>query len=168
MEKVIKKIICILLICSVFIVNFNNSIIAYAQVSGQWQNLGAGWRFRVDGPHNDYANAKWHVHVENTRTGVKGSEGVDGTASHKDNMNKIPKKIKDKIKKHPEYKRGKEKQKKLKKAVSEIKKKKLKIDWGHVGDVVVAIGIVIACTATVFFQGDDIAAWINLLRALGC
>lgn len=44
----------------------------------------------------------------------------------------------------------------------------MKIDWAHVGDVVIAIGIVIACTATFFFQGDDIAAWINLLRALGC
>lgn len=123
MKRIRKILICILIICSVYIVNVVNPILVYAEVSGQWYDLGGGWRFRVDGPHNDNANAKWHVHVENTRTGVKGSEGVDGTASHKDHMNKIPKKVKEKIKKHPEYKRGKEKQKKLKKAVGQIKKK---------------------------------------------
>ena len=90
----VKILICILIICSVYIVNVVNPILVYAEVSGQWYDLGGGWRFRVD-----------------------------GTASHKDHMNKIPKKVKEKIKKHPEYKRGKEKQKKLKKAVGQIKKK---------------------------------------------
>lgn len=139
-----------------------------AASSGQWIDLGKNWRFRVDPPHTDNANANWHVHVENTKTGVKGSEAVNGKASHGDHMNKVDKKIKEKIKNHPEYKKGKKKQKDLDKAKSEIKSRNLKIDWWHIGDVILAIGIVIACTATFFFQGDDIGAWMNLLRALGC
>lgn len=158
----------LLIICCFCAIGLNHSDKILAAPSGQWQDLGGGWRFRVDPPHTENSNAKWHVHVENTKTGVKGSEGVDGTASHGDHMNNIPKKVKDKIKNHPEYKKGKDKQKKLNEATKQIKQKGLKIDWKHVGDVVLAIGIVIGCTATFFFQGDDIAAWMNLLRALGC
>ncbi len=150
------------------IIEVNDIVKVNAAPSGRWIDLGQGWRFRVDPPHTDSSNAKWHVHVENTRTGVKGSEGVDGSASHGDHMKKVPKKVKDKIKGHGEYKKGKEKQKKLKNAVRKVKSRKLKIDWKHVGDVVLAIGLVIAATGFVFFQGDDIAAWMNLLRALGC
>lgn len=160
--------IILLFICCLFSFSFKNTDIVYAAKSGQWQDLGGGWRFRVDPPHNDNANAKWHVHVENTKDGTKGSEGVDGSASHGDHMNKIPNKVKDKVKKHPEYEKGKKKQKELNKATKEIKDRGLKIDWRHVGDVIIAIGIVVVCTATFFFQGDDIAAWMNLLRALGC
>ncbi|WP_143066304.1 hypothetical protein [[Clostridium] polysaccharolyticum] len=59
----------------------------YAGNSGQWIDLGGGWRFRVDPPHNDNANAKWHVHAENKKEGLEGSEGVDGSASHGDHDN---------------------------------------------------------------------------------
>lgn len=149
---------------------FNNNDISHVKAahSGQWIDLGKGWRFRVDPPHTDGSSGKWHVHAENTRTGQKGSEAVDGSASHGDHMNNVDKKVKDKIKNHPEYKKGKDKQKKLNNAVSQIKAKKLKIDWKHVSDVLIAISLVIAATGTFFFQGDDVAAWINLLRAIGC
>ena len=83
-------------------------------------------------------------------------------------MNKIPNKIKKKIKEHDEYKKGQEEQKKLEEAEAKIKKQNLKIDWKHIGDVTLAIVIVIVCTGTFFFQGDDIVAWMNLLRAMGC
>lgn len=64
--------------------------------------------------------------------------------------------------------RLKRNKKKLNDAKKEIKKKKLKIDWKHIADVVIAIGIVVVATGTFFFQGDDMAAWINFLRAIGC
>ena len=165
-----KKILSILLIvCCIVTVGMSSNVSnVSAATSGSWNDLGGGWRFRVDPPHTENSNGKWHVHVENTRTGVSGSEGVDGSASHGDHMNNIPNKVKEKVKNHPEYKKGKDKQKKLDKAVEEIKQKDLKIDWAHIGDVILAIGIVVGATATFFFQGDDVAAWMNLLRAVGC
>lgn len=167
MKKIIKRISALCLIMTVLVSLFSNTNIANAASSGQWHDLGGNWRFRVDGPHVDNCG-QWHVHVENTKTGKKGSEGVNGDASHKDNMNNIPEKVKDKIKKHPEYGKAKKKQEDLDKAKKEIKSRNLRIDWMHIADVIIAIGIVIACTATIFFPGDDIGAWMNLLRAMGC
>lgn len=167
MKKVKRKsiIVTLLLICMV-INTIGSSVTANAANSGKWIDLGQGWEFRVDPPHNDNANAKYHVHVRNKQKGIEGSEGVDGSASHGDHMNKVPNSVKKKIKDHEEYKKGKEKQKKLDKAVQEVKSKKL--DLSKAADVVIAIGIVVACTATFFFPGDDVAAWANLLRTLGC
>ena len=82
-------------------------------------------------------------------------------------MNRVPNSVKRKIKNHPEYKKGQQKQKKLKDAAKKITVKRLHLDWKHIGDVMLAISIVIVCTGTVFFQGDDVAAWLNLFRALG-
>lgn len=166
----IKKILTmVLVVCCIFTLSLSaRSQTVSAATSGQWQDLGQNWRFRVDPPHTENSNANWHVHVENTRTGAKGSEAVNGEASHGDHMNNVDKKVKEKVKNHPEYQKGKKKQQDLDKAKSEIKKKNLKIDWKHIGDVVIAICIVVACTATFFFQGDDVAAWMNLLRAMGC
>jgi hypothetical protein len=163
-----KTLIITLMICCLFTVGLTQSQTVEAASSGVWQDLGGGWRFRVDGPHNDKANANWHVHAENKKLGKDGSEAVNGKKSHNDHLNDVPNKVKKKIKNHPEYKKGQKKQKDLDKAVSKIKDKGLKIDWRHIGHVVIAIAIVVACTATFFFQGDDIAAWMNLLRTLGC
>lgn len=164
----IKKLFTVILMicCIVTVGTLTKSQTVSAAKSGEWQDLGKGWKFRVDPPHVDKSNANWHVHVTNGKK--SGSEAVNGEKSHDDHMDDIDKKVKEKIKNHPEYKKGQKKQKDLDKATSQIKKKGLKIDWKHVGDVIIAIGIVVACTATFFFQGDDIAAWINLLRALGC
>ena len=82
-------------------------------------------------------------------------------------MNNVPNSVKKKIKEHPEYKRGQKKQEELEKAKKEIKEKNLKIDWWHIGDVILAIAIVVAATATFCFPGDDVGTWINLLRAIG-
>lgn len=92
--------------------------------SGKWKSLGKGWRFRIDPPHTGTDTSKYHVHVEGP--GVKGSEGVDGTASHKTTMNKskIPSSIQKKIKGTNEYKNGQKKQKKVKEAKAKIKSKK--------------------------------------------
>lgn len=168
MYKRRTKIIIVIVCFCLSIGLFSNYTCVEAANPGKWVDLGQGWRFRVDGPHASIKDGKWHVHVENTRTGTTGAEGVDGSESHGDHMNKIPNKIKKKIKDHDEYKKGQREQKKLDKAANEIKKQDLVIDWAHIGDVITAIGIVIVCTATFFFQGDDFAAWINLLRALGC
>jgi anti-sigma28 factor (negative regulator of flagellin synthesis) len=128
--------------------------------------LGGGWKFRVDPPHTGSDTGKYHVHVNYGNKEV-GSEAVDGSKSHGDNMNNVPNSVKKKVKNHPEYKKGQEKQKKLDAAKSQIKSRNLKIDWWHIADVIIAIGIVIAATATFFFPGDDVGAWINFLRAIG-
>jgi hypothetical protein len=131
---------------------------------GLWHDLGGGWKFRVDRPHTGPDTSKYHVHVNNGNDEV-GSECVDGSASHGDNMNNVPKSIKEKIKSHPEYAKGQKKQADLEKAKAEIKDKRLDMD--NTADVVIAIGIVIACTATAFFPADDIVAWANFLRVIG-
>lgn len=143
--------------------------------SGQWQTLQPkSWRFRVDGPHNDGGRQdtqKVHVHVEYQGKEVA-AEGVDGSVSHGYTMDKgqngqrVPKHVQDQIKNHPEYKKGKKKQENIDKAAKEIKSKNLTLDWWHVWDVVIAIGIVVLATGTFFFPGDDIAAWINFFRVL--
>lgn len=156
-----KKIIAIVLI---FCIVASTSSICLAV--GQWQDLGGGYKFRVDGPHTGTDTGKYHVHVNKGNNEI-GSEGVDGSKSHGDNMNNVPNSVKKKIKEHPEYKRAQKKQEELEKAKKEIKEKNLKIDWWHIGDVILAIAIVVAATATFFFPGDDVGAWINLLRAIG-
>lgn len=138
------------------------------QASGQWQTLSPKeWRMRVDDP--DSGAGKVHVHVENTRTGQTAVENVDGTESHGQTMTSkgIPKSVQNQVKDNEKYKKGIEKQKKLDDAKAKIKSKNLKIDWWHVWDVIIAIGIVVAATATFFFPGDDVAAWINFFRAIG-
>lgn len=156
-----KKILSIILML-VFV--FNLSCMCFA--AGEWQDLGKGYKFRVDEPHTGPDTGKYHVHVNEGNVEI-GSEGVDGSESHGDHMNNVPNSIKKKIKNHPEYQKGKKKQKNLDKAKKEIQDKNLKIDWLHIGDVLLAIGIVIVCTATFFFPGDDVGAWMNFLRAIG-
>lgn len=134
--------------------------------AGQWQDLGNGYKFRVDGPHTGPDTGKYHVHVNKGNTEI-GSEGVDGSASHGDHMNNVPNSVKEKVKNHPEYKKGQKKQEDLDKAKAEIEERDLQIDWWHIADVIIAIAIVIACTATIFFPGDDVGAWINFLRVIG-
>lgn len=76
----------------------------------------------------------------------------------------MPKKIIDKVKAHKDYKNAQEKQKKLDKAAKEIKDKK--VNMSKTTDIIIAIAIVVAATATFFFPGDDVAAWGLLLRAI--
>lgn len=168
-KKVLSRLFVLLMVVVMFSFSFSGSMMETVQASGQWIDLGGGWKFRVDGPHTGTDTGKYHVHVEGRKGNktVKGSEGVDGSKSHGDHMNDIPDSVKEKVKKHPKYKDGQKKQKDLDQAKKQIKSRNLKIDWQHVGDVIIAIGIVVACTATFFFQGDDIAAWMNLLRAIG-
>jgi len=159
-----KRIIVTLMLV-VFVLTSLSSV-CFAASSGQWQDLGGGYKFRVDPPHTGTDTGKYHVHVNKGNQEI-GSEGVDGSASHGDNMNNVPNSVKEKVKKHPEYEKGKKKQEKLNQAKSEIQSKGLQIDWWHVGDVILAIAIVVAATATFFFPGDDVGAWINFLRAIG-
>jgi len=159
-----KKILSIIMSTMMILLMITNSV--FAASSGKWIDLGQGWKFRVDPPHTGSDTGKYHVHV-NYKNKEVGSEGVDGSKSHNDNMKNVPNSIKKQIKNHPEYKKAQQKQKKLEAAKKQIKAKKLKIDWAHIADVIIAIGIVVATTATFFFPGDDVAAWINFFRAIG-
>lgn len=123
---------------------------------------GGKWKVRIDFPTS--ANPKYHVHVYDPKGNQVGVENLDGTPSHGQTLSKVPNKVKTKIKEHPEYKKYKKKQEKLNEAAKKIKAKKLNL-W-KTADIIIAIGIVVAATATFFFPGDDIAAWGNFLRAL--
>ncbi len=81
-------------------------------------------------------------------------------------MNNVPSSIKDKVKNHPEYAKGKKKQQQLNDAKNQIKQKKL--NMSKTADILIAIGIVVVATLTWFFPGDDLVAWTNLIRAIGC
>lgn len=83
--------------------------------SRQYFDIGGGYSFAVDGPHTGVDTGKYHVHVKYKNSEI-GSEGVDGSMSHKDHMNKVPKKEKEKIKNHPEYKKRPEKARKIEKS----------------------------------------------------
>lgn len=166
MTKKCKWVMCFSIICFILVSSLVGTDMK-VMAKSTWIDVGGGWEFRVDGPHVDGCT-KYHVHARNKQEGKEGSECVDGTSSHGDHLNDVPKKVRNKIRDNNEYQKAKKKQKKLNDAKKEIKKKKLKIDWKHIADVVIAIGIVVVATGTFFFQGDDMAAWINFLRAIGC
>ena len=132
--------------------------------SGKWKSLGKGWRFRIDPPHTGTDTGKYHVHVEGP--GVKGSEGVDGTESHKTTMNKskIPSSIQKKIKGTNEYKNGQKKQKKVKEAKAKIKSKKLNLRKHN--DIIIAIGIFISIVGVATFATSAVSAWGALLLCI--
>lgn len=134
--------------------------------SGRWIDLGAGWRFRVDLPHNGVDTGKWHVHVEEG-TREKGAEGVDGSVSHGQTLGDCPKWVQEKIRSHPEYEKGKKKQEAADQAIQQAKPKieAKKLDLSNDADLAIAIGLVIAASATFILPADDVVAWGNLLRA---
>ncbi|WP_313891094.1 hypothetical protein [Psychrobacillus sp.] len=120
---------------------------------------------RVDVPKAS-DDAQYHVHVTNKKLGIDAAEGVNGEPSHKKTLagSGVPKKIIDKVKEHKDFKNAEKKQKKLDDAAAEIKAKKL--DLNKTEDIIIAIAVVVAATATFFFPGDDVLAWGALLRAV--
>lgn len=154
-----KSVSVLVIICMLF------TIISSASAGGLWQDLGQGWKFRVDPPFPGGGDSKYHVHVNNGNNEV-GTENVDGTESHGDQLKKVPKGVKDKVRNHPEYGKGKAKQVKSKEAAQKIKDRGLKLDWWRIFDIIAAIAIFIAvCFGTPMFPADDYAAYLNVIRA---
>lgn len=131
------------------------------------------YKVRLDRPTSGSgdSNNQWHIHVYEGKNAKMipsnevGCENVkDQSESHGKDLSKVPKKTRDKIRNHETYKKGQKEQAKLDKAMGEIKDKDL--DLSKAVDIIIAIGIVVAATATWFFPGDDIAAWGNFLRAI--
>ena len=151
------------LLAVVLCINMLGSVMVFA--GGEWYPLSPkGWRFRIDPPNAGYDQQEYHVHVEYKGKEV-GTESVTGKTSHGRTLKDVDNKIKKQIKDHKKYKDAKKKQKELEDAKKKIKAKKLNL-WKPV-DIIIAIGIIIFCTATWFFPGDDVFAWGNFLRALG-
>jgi hypothetical protein len=149
------------LIVIAFIFSFISLTTSPVIAASQWSDAGNGYKWRIDTPHGK-ANPKYHVHVNKGNKEV-GSQNVDGTKSHGKTLNAVPKSVKKKIESHPKYKEAQNKQKKLNAATHKIKSKKLNLRKSV--DFWVAVAIVVAATGTLFFPGDDFAAWANLLRA---
>lgn len=152
----------VLLIGGLFFTDSSNKAAAASGSKTFTVEQGGKWKVRIDFPTD--ANPKYHGHVYNPKGKQVGVENLDGSKSHGDSWADVPSKVKKKIKEHKEYKKYKEKQEKLDKAAKQIKSKKLNLK--KTADIIIAIGIVVAATATWFFPGDDVAAWGNLLRAL--
>ncbi|HDR5039239.1 TPA: hypothetical protein QCR75_005696 [Bacillus anthracis] len=130
-----------------------------------------GYTVRVDSPRSGCGdkNNQWHVHVykgkKMTKSAEVGCENVkDQSESHGKDLSEVPRKTRDKIRKHKEYGKAQKEQAKLDKAMNQIKKEKL--DLKKAADILIAAGIVAAATATWFFPGDDAVAWGNFLRVL--
>ncbi len=119
----------------------------------------------VDGPTYAENAGKFHVHVYDGKLEV-GVENVDGSPSHGDALDNVPKSVKEKVQSHPEYQKAKIKQKKLDEAMSEIDEKKLDTRRIDTRDVLIAAAIVVAATATAFFPADDALAWVNFFRVV--
>lgn len=141
-----KKFLIYLLLLLCLVGTFPTTITA----GGKWVDLGSGWKIRLDSPHNS-VNNKWHVHVENSNGSVKATENVDGTKHDGQNLDKLPKKVREKARKSKTYKKGKENQKKTTAAKSQIKKSGLNaknsLHWAAIIAILVIFGI------AVYFSG---------------
>lgn len=98
-----KKSIIVMLILTLLL---GTCSVAYAK--GQY-DLGKGWSMDVHKPHTGSDTGQWHVHVYQGNA-KKGSIGVNGSASHNDKLDDVPKSIKKKAEDHPEFKKAKDKQ----------------------------------------------------------
>ena len=116
---------------------------------GRWVDLGSGWKIRLDSPHNS-VNNKWHVHVENNNGSVKATENVDGTKHDGQNLDKLPKKVREKARSSKTYKKGKENQNKTNAAKSQIKKNNLNVKnslhWVAIIAILVVFGLAVYFT----------------------
>lgn len=152
----------VLFISAMLFTNSSNNASASAGSKTFYVEQGGKWKARIDIPTE--SNPKYHTHVYDSKGKQVGVQNMDGSKSHGTTWKNVPKKVQEKIKDHPEYKKAKKKSDKLDKAAKQIKSKNLNLK--KKADIILAIGIVIAATATFFFPGDDVAAWGNLLRAL--
>lgn len=116
---------------------------------GEMHYLGKGWTYRVDKPSS--SNVKPHVHVDNNKEGIHGTENVDGTPSHGKTLEEsgVPKKVRDKVRGSKDYKKGQKDLKNMKKAKAEIKRKKLNLNKYQ--DLIIAAGIFVAIVGVAFF-----------------
>ncbi|MDR1773754.1 MAG: hypothetical protein LBR30_02640 [Clostridioides sp.] len=133
---------------------------------GQEHNLGGGWRARVDRPRHGAGQAKPHVHVY--KGNVNGVENCDGTESHGHGKSLeevgVPRKVRDKARSLPDYKKGKEEIKKMQKAKKQIRAKKLNLRNNK--DLKIAIGITVAILGYLLFKLIETAAWAFVLLAI--
>lgn len=113
---------------------------------GETHKIDKTWSYRVDKPSS--SNAKPHVHVYKRGTQV-GTENVDGTSSHGRTLNKVPKKVKEKVRSSRDYKKAKNDLAKMKRAKSEINKKHLNLN--NAKDLVIAAGIFVSIVGVAFF-----------------
>lgn len=155
MKKIMKIIpICIMITC--FLIA-SSGVTSHA--ASNWTVYDKKYKVRWDNPHT--GNGRYHVHVYKDGKEI-GSERCGGGKSHKDELNNVDKKIKNKVRSDRKYKAGADKNAKLDKAASKIRQQGLT----KAGKIGIAIGLVVAATGTFFFPGDDIAAWGNLIRAI--
>lgn len=156
-NKSIKKLFVMLM---AFMCFFSLCMPTYA--ASNWTDLGAGYRARWDPPHTGSDTGRYHVHVYEGNQEI-GAGRCGGGKSHGDELNKVPRKVKDKVKGDKNWKKGGEKNKDLDKAAKKINSEGL---LSKAGGIAIAIALVVGATATFFFPGDDVAAWANLLRAI--
>ena len=149
--KRMKKFLILLLvsICLVGAIPFRT------EAASQWNDLGSGWKIRLDPPHDGGAHGKWHVHVQNGNGSIKAAENVDGTKHDGSTLDKLAKKVKEKARGSSSYKKGKDNQKKTNAAKVEIKRRGL--NWNNVLHVVAIIAILVVFGIAAYFTGGAAA-----------
>ena len=131
------------------------SIPVGVNAASKWTDLGSGWKIRLDPPHDNGKNGKWHVHVENKNGSIKSAENVDGTKHDNKTLDNLPKKVKDKARGSKTYKKGKENQKKTNAAKVEIKRRGL--HWNNAFQAVAIIAILVLFGIACYFTGGAAA-----------
>lgn len=123
---------------------------------GETHSLGNGWTYRVDKPSS--SNAKPHVHVDNNKRGIHGTENVDGTPSHGKTLERsgVPKKVREKVRGSKDYKKGQNDLKNMKRAKAEIKRWKLNLNKYKY--LIIAAGIFVAIVGVAFFAPEALPA----------
>ncbi len=125
---------------------------------GETHKIDKIWSYRVDRP--SARDAKPHVHVSKNGKEV-GAENVDGTSSHGKNLNKVPKKVREKVRNSKDYKKGKSDLKKMQKAKYEIKRRGLNLR--NAKDLIIAAGIFVAIVGVAFFAPEALPGALALI-----
>ncbi len=144
------------LICLLALICLLGLIPATISAGGQWHDLGDGWKIRLDQPAPGDGN-KWHVHVQNKNGSQKATENVDGSKHDGDNLDKLPKKVRDKARSSKDYKKGKEMQKKTNAAKTEMKRRK--INWNNVASWALVVVVLVLFGLLIYFAGPAAVAF---------
>ena len=152
MKKMKKGLSLLLVLLCLAVVILPNK----TQAASQWNDLGSGWRIRLDPPHDGGKHGKWHVHVENNDGSIKAAENVDGSKHDNKSLDNLPKKVKEKAKNSKDYKKGKENQTKTDAAKLDIKRKGL--NWKNVFHVIAILAILALFGLAVYFTGGGALA----------
>ena len=140
-----KKIKLLFVLLSIGILIIPN--IAFA--AQKWNDLGSGWKIRLDPPAPSDGN-KWHVHDESNNGKYKASENVDGTKHDGETLDKLPNDVKKKARNSNDYKKGIRNQKNTDSAKLSIKSSKLNVKnclhWAAIFGILVTYGIAIYFT----------------------